>query len=113
MNQGFLIVRLVTVHVKARKVTIKGERGEITKDFSHLAVELQKMKQDNKKRQGTYLRIRMWFGGMSQACAVKTLQSLLSNMITGVTEVSSAHKTNQQAEPSRLLLRVWDLLLVS
>jgi len=79
----------VTVTIKARKVTVKGERGEVTKDFSHLACELQKMKQDSKKRKGVYIRIRMWFGGTKQACAVKTLVSLLSNMITGVTEVSN------------------------
>ena len=75
--------------IKARKVTVKGERGELTKDFSHLACEIQKMKQESKKRKGVYIRIRMWFGATKQACAVKTLISLLSNMITGVTEVSS------------------------
>merc|ERR1712060_379724 len=78
----------VTVNTKAREVTVKGERGSVTKDFSHLAVELQKMKLDNKKRKGTFIRIRMWFGGYKQACSVNTLKSLIENMITGVTEVS-------------------------
>ena len=32
--------------------------------------------------------IRIWFGGYKQACAVNTLKSLITNMITGVTEVS-------------------------
>lgn len=72
----------------ARKVTVKGERGEVTKDFSHLACELKKMKQDSKKRTGNFIRIRIWFGGVKQACAVNTLKSLISNMIIGVTEVS-------------------------
>merc|ERR1712003_247753 len=76
----------VTVTSKARKVTVKGERGSVTKDFSHLAVELQKMKLDNKKRKGWFIRIRMWFGGYKQACSVNTLKSLIENMITGVTE---------------------------
>merc|ERR1712032_946861 len=76
----------VKVTCKARKVTVKGPRGEVTKNFSHLAVELQKMKQNNKKRKGSYIRIRMWFGGYKQACSVNTLKSLIENMITGVTE---------------------------
>merc|ERR1712228_273976 len=76
----------VKVTCKARKVTVKGPKGEVTKNFSHLAVELQKMKQNNKKRKGNYLRIRMWFGGYKQACSVNTLKSLIENMITGVTE---------------------------
>merc|ERR1712051_882243 len=76
----------VTVTLKARKVTVKGKRGEVTKNFSHLAVELQKLKQNDNKRTGLFIRIRMWFGGYKQACAVNTLKSLISNMITGVTE---------------------------
>ena len=73
----------------ARKDTVKGKRGTVTKDFSHLACELKKMKQDTAKRQGSYIRIRIWFGGVKQACAVNTLKSLIGNMITGVTEVSA------------------------
>ena len=78
----------VTCTVNARKVTIKGKRGEVTKNFSHVACELKKMKQDSKKRSGTYIRIRIWFGGYKQSCAVNTLKSHISNMIIGVTEVS-------------------------
>merc|ERR1719473_965432 len=44
------------------------------------------MKQDSKKRNGTYLRLRMWFGGSRHSCAVNTLKSLVNNMIVGVTE---------------------------
>ena len=80
---------LVTVTLKARKVTVKGKRGEVTKNFSHLAVELQKLKQNDNKRSGSFIRIRMWFGGYKQACAVNTLKSLINNMITGVTLVST------------------------
>ena len=35
---------------------------------------------------GLCARIRMWNGGYKQACAVTTVKSLISNMITGVTE---------------------------
>jgi hypothetical protein len=83
--------------VNGRKVTIKGKRGEVTKDLSHVACELKKMKQSIKKRTGTYIRIRIWFGGRKQACAVNTLKSAIKNMITGVTEVS----LSPSAQPSR------------
>ena len=83
-----LFFSIVTCNVNARKVAIKGKRGEVVKDFSHVACELKKMKQDNKKRNGTYIRIRIWFGGTKQSCAVNTLKSHISNMCIGVTEVS-------------------------
>ena len=77
----------VDVSVKARKVTVKGPRGKVTKDFSHLPCEIEGLaKSGNKKFTGPVLRIRMWFGGYKQACAVNTLKSHISNMIIGVTE---------------------------
>ena len=81
-------VSTVTADVNARKVVVKGKRGAVSKDFSHVACELKKMKQDTPKRKGLYIRIRIWFGGYKQACAVNTLKSLIGNMIIGVTEVS-------------------------
>lgn len=81
----FFIVKLT---VKARKVTVKGEKGEITKSFRHMPVELTIQKQNVRKRKGQFLNIKMWFAGKKQACSVTTLKSLIRNMITGVTDVS-------------------------
>jgi len=83
----------VKCEVKARKVTISGKRGKVTKDFSHIACEIKKMKQvkkkgGNSKREGLFIRLRIWFGGKQQACAVNTVKSHIRNMIKGVTEVS-------------------------
>ena len=36
---------IVKVTIKARVVTVKGSRGTISKDLSHMAVEMQIMKQ--------------------------------------------------------------------
>ena len=84
-------------------VTVKGPRGELKKNFSHLSCEMQKMKQDSKKRNGTYLRLRMWFGGSRHSCAVNTLKSLVNNMIVGVTEVSiESDETNCGSQASFL-----------
>ena len=78
----------VTINVKSRKVTIKGPKGELKKDFSHMPIEIKVLKMQTKKMNGLYARIRMWNGGYKQACTVTTFKSLISNMITGVTEVS-------------------------
>ena len=66
------------------------------KDFSHIACELKALKQNEKKRKGNFIRIRIWFGGYKQACAVNTLKSLITNMITGVTEVSDLSAQSRQ-----------------
>ncbi|TNV76871.1 hypothetical protein FGO68_gene5665 [Halteria grandinella] len=73
----------VTVSVKTRQVKVKGPRGEITKNFKHMPVELRILKQATRKRKGTFLNIKMWFGGSKQSCSVATLKSLINNMIAG------------------------------
>lgn len=78
----------IKVSVKSRKVTVKGRKGEVSKDFSHIPCEIQTMKQNDKKKAGNYIRIRMWFGTYKNACSVRTLRSLIKNMFTGVHEVS-------------------------
>lgn len=85
----------VKAKVDARKVTITGPRGSVSKDFSHVACEIKLMKQAEKKRTGNFIRIRIWFGGYKQSCAVNTLKSHISNMITGVTEVSGQYRSSQ------------------
>ena len=101
-NLGMFLFRAVTCTVNARKVTIKGKRGEVTKDFSHIACELKRMNQSTKKRNGLFIRIRIWFGGAKQACAVNTLKSSIGNMVIGVTEVSASKFTSPRT-PSPLL----------
>lgn len=82
------LTELVTVTVKTRKVVVKGPKGEITKSFKHMPVEMQIKKQATKNRKGLYLNIKMWFGGAKQSCSVSTLKSLIRNMISGVIDVS-------------------------
>ena len=73
--------------VKTRQVKVKGPKGEITKSFKHMPVEMKIMKQAAKKRKGLYLNIKMWFGGSKQSCSVTTLKSLIRNMIDGTINV--------------------------
>ena len=73
-------------------MTVKGPKGSITKDFSHMAVDIRVMKMATQKMKGLYVRIQMWNGGYKQACTVTTFKSHISNMIIGVTEVSLLEK---------------------
>ena len=47
---------------------------------------------NDKKQKG--VRIRMWFGSYKQKCQVKTVTSLITNMIQGVREVSATLLTS-------------------
>jgi large subunit ribosomal protein L9e len=45
LTEEYLKIREgVTITVKARKVTVKGPKGSITKDFSHMSVDIRIMK---------------------------------------------------------------------
>ena len=81
---------VVTIKVKARKVVVKGPMGEITKSFKHMPVEMKETEVKTKKMKGKALSITQWFGGYKQSCAVNTFASLIGNMVTGVTKVSSS-----------------------
>ena len=52
----------------------------------------------------------MWFGGYKQACSVNTLKSLIENMITGVTEVSTNKPSSDLKTECPFLLDVWCVL---
>jgi|TARA_B110000305_G_C19324818_1_gene580787 hypothetical protein len=77
-----------SIKVKARKVTVEGPKGTVTKDFTHIALDIKVLNMATAKQKGKHVRIQMWNGGYKQACAVTTIKSLINNMFIGVTEVS-------------------------
>ena len=76
--------------VKARKVTVTGPRGTITKDLSHMQIDIRIMKLATRKQKGLNVRIQMWNGKYKHACGVTTIKSLINNMIIGTTQVSKS-----------------------
>ena len=70
----------VTVEVKARKLVCKGPRGTLTKDLSHLPVDI-------KKTDETTIVIERWFTSGKAAASIRTACSHIDNMIIGVTKV--------------------------
>ncbi|KYR00348.1 60S ribosomal protein L9 [Tieghemostelium lacteum] len=69
----------VTVDVKGRSVKVTGPRGVLKRDFGHLSVDIQKV--------GTSeITIDLWFGNRKQIACIKTVASIIENLITGVTK---------------------------
>jgi len=74
-----------------------------------MPVEISTQKQQTKKRKGTYLNIKMWFGGSKQSCSVSTLKSLIRNMISGVISVRRYTNVAGMARSCGLLCRYFSL----
>jgi len=103
----------VTVTIKARVVVVKGPRGQITKDMSHLNVDMRCMTQKDAKtgKVSNAIRIRMWFGSYKQKCQVKTVHTLLNTMINGTREVSiSIHYSMRKVAVLLLPYRSFEVL---
>jgi large subunit ribosomal protein L6 len=67
----------VAVDIEGRKVTVKGDRGTLTRDFSHAAVSLE--------TDGKTVRVWAEWPRKREASLVGTIDSHIQNMITGVT----------------------------
>jgi len=69
-----------TITVKCRKVAVKGPRGSLDLDLSHLPIDLR-VSEDGKK-----VTVERWFTSGKQAASIHTAISHVSNMFIGVTK---------------------------
>mmetsp|Transcript_26601 Transcript_26601/g.47811 ORF Transcript_26601/g.47811 Transcript_26601/m.47811 type:complete len:191 (+) Transcript_26601:2570-3142(+) len=67
----------VKVVSSKRVVTVTGPRGTLTRSFKHLSVDI--------RVEGDFIQADSWFATRKMACCVKTVVSLIENMILGVT----------------------------
>ncbi len=72
----------VEVTVKSRLVTVKGPRGTLSKNLRHAEVDIRLLKGKVNK-----VTLAVWQGGRKHVAVLRTLKSLIVNMITGVTKV--------------------------
>ncbi|MFQ5999292.1 MAG: 50S ribosomal protein L6 [Candidatus Bathyarchaeia archaeon] len=68
----------VDVKVEGRVVTVNGEKGELTRDFSHAPVSIH--------LEGKIITVRANWPRKKEAALVGTICSHIQNMITGVTK---------------------------
>jgi hypothetical protein len=78
-DEEFEIPEGVSVSIKSRLVTVKGPRGELTKSLRHIDMEIKKV--GDKK-----IRLIVWRGGRKHVACLRTVRSLIMNMINGVTK---------------------------
>ena len=78
-EQSIHIPADVTVAVKARVVKVTGPRGTLTKNLKHIDVTFTKV--DN-----TLIKVTVHNGDRKHVAALRTVKSLVDNMVTGVTK---------------------------
>lgn len=78
-SQTVKIPKGVEIRVKSRKVTVKGPRGCLRRDFHHVQVDMEVITKDK-------LRVQKWFGNRKELATVRTVCSHIENMIRGVTK---------------------------
>jgi large subunit ribosomal protein L9e len=75
----------VTVTIKSRLIAVEGPRGKLEKNVRHVNMDIQLQK-------GTTTKVvfAVWEGGRKHIAQLRTMRSLVDNLITGVTKVCSA-----------------------
>ncbi|KAK3904732.1 60S ribosomal protein L9 [Staphylotrichum tortipilum] len=69
----------VKVSIKSRLVTVEGPRGKLTKDLSHIAVNFSVVKKN-------IIGIEIHHGVRKNVAALRTVRTLINNLIIGVTK---------------------------
>lgn len=78
-DQVLAVPEGVTVDIKARIITVTGPRGSLSKNLRHIDVAFSKT-EDNE------IKITVHHGDRKHVAALRTVKSLIANMITGVTK---------------------------
>ncbi|KAF2209809.1 hypothetical protein CERZMDRAFT_46544 [Cercospora zeae-maydis SCOH1-5] len=69
----------VKVNIKTRQVTVEGPRGKLVKDLGHLAVAFS-------HPQPNRINIELHHGSRKNVATLRTVRTLINNMIIGVTK---------------------------
>jgi len=68
----------VSVHIRSRVVTVEGPRGKLSKDLSHLSISFSRPEKN-------LIAIQLHHGGRKSIAALRTVRTLINNLIIGVT----------------------------
>lgn len=72
----------VEVTIKSRVITVSGPRGTLTKNVRHVDMDIRVI-----KGKETKVTLAVWQGGRKHVACLRTIRSLIKNMVTGVTKV--------------------------
>ncbi|EOQ99884.1 hypothetical protein E3P77_02101 [Wallemia ichthyophaga] len=76
----------VTADIKSRVITVEGPRGKLTKVVRHINMDLRLEKVGQKSDSSAIVKIVVWHGGRKHIACLRTVKSLILNMIKGVTK---------------------------
>jgi len=71
----------VTVAIKSRIINVEGPRGKLEKNVRHINMDIQLIKGKENK-----VTLAVWQGGRKHVACLRTIKSLIENMVTGVTK---------------------------
>jgi len=71
----------VEVSIKSRLISVSGPRGKLTKNVRHVDMDIRLI-----KGKTTKVTLAVWQGGRKHVACLRTIKSLINNMITGVTK---------------------------
>jgi large subunit ribosomal protein L9e len=74
----------VEVTIKSRLINVTGPRGSLTKNVRHVNMDIRLVKGKTSK-----VVFAVWQGGRKHVACLRTIRSLVNNMITGVTKVGT------------------------
>jgi len=72
----------VDVSIKSRLITVTGPRGTLKKNIRHVDMDIRLL-----KGKTTKVSLAVWQGGRKHVACLRTIRSLINNMVTGVTKV--------------------------
>ncbi|KAI6047415.1 ribosomal protein L6 [Pisolithus marmoratus] len=73
----------VTVEIKSRVIKVTGPRGTLTKNVRHVDMDIRAVKSGKDKIKVT---LAVWQGGRKHIACLRTIRSLINNMVIGVTK---------------------------
>ncbi|KAK4684649.1 large subunit ribosomal protein L9e, partial [Tremellales sp. Uapishka_1] len=80
--ENLIVPEGVTVALKARQITVEGPRGKLVKKVAHIQLDMQIVK----TAKDTRVVFTIWHGNRKHVACLRTVKSLVENMITGVTK---------------------------
>ncbi|KAF2459012.1 ribosomal protein L6, alpha-beta domain-containing protein [Lineolata rhizophorae] len=78
-QESLTIPEGVKVNIKTRIVTVEGPRGKLSKNLGHLAVSFSHPKKN-------VINIEMHHGARKSVAALRTVRTIINNLIIGVTK---------------------------
>ncbi|EPS42834.1 hypothetical protein H072_3115 [Dactylellina haptotyla CBS 200.50] len=78
-SESLAVPEGVSLAIKSRVVTVTGPRGKLVRDFKHINISFH-------KRSPTVIDISLHHGNRKNIAALRTVKSIIENMITGVTK---------------------------